>query len=105
MSKRRDSIADTVVSAVNGAATADRSAQPTRGSEILQQLDSLELMMALAEIQGILGLKFEPEHLLELFMCQSLEEMVGVVEVIARGAKTDANVDSQRAQGDCVWSQ
>jgi acyl carrier protein len=81
MSKRTDTIRQTV-SAALAKGGADKSTEVTLGSDILQRMDSLGLMIAFADIQDSLGLKFEPEQLMQLFLCQSIDDMVAVIEEI-----------------------
>src|SRR3954453_6721035 len=75
MSIGTQAITAAVVAAVSKASL-EKSIEAAHGSEALQRLDSLGLMIAFADIQATLGLRFEPEHLMQLFLCPSIEEMV-----------------------------
>lgn len=79
MSKRTDAITQTVVAALSTAG-GDQSTDMRHESGVLQRMDSLGLMIAFAEIQEVLGLKFEPEQLVRLFLSQSIQDMVAVIE-------------------------
>jgi hypothetical protein len=89
MATSTDQITEAIVSAV-GKAGPSGSLRAAHGAELLQRMDSLELMIAFADIQGTLGLEFEPEHLLQLFLCQSIEEMVSVISQAAAAGRPGA---------------
>lgn len=78
MSKRTDAITQTVIAAIGNAA-GDQSMDMRCESGMLQRMDSLRLMIAFAEIQDVLGLELEPEQLMQLFLSQSIEDMVVVI--------------------------
>lgn len=82
MSEDLSVVTDAVTNAVTKASTSGSSSDTTAGAEALQQMDSLGLMIAFADIQGALGMEFEPEHLMQLFLCRSIEEMVAVISQI-----------------------
>src|SRR5581483_5243435 len=85
MTQRTESIAEAVVAAV-AKAGADEAMEGASGAQILQRMDSLRLMIAFADIQDRLAVKFEPEQLMQLFLCQSVEDIVAVLEEMGFGA-------------------
>src|SRR5579859_2120474 len=79
MTKSTDAIAEAVVGALTRA-SAGKSIEGACGAEVLQGMDSFRLMIAFADIQDQLGVRFESEQVMQLFLCQSIEDMVAVLE-------------------------
>lgn len=90
--KSTDVIAEAVMAAISKASP-EGTPEAARGSEMLQRLDSLGRMIAFADIQAALGLEFEPEHMMQLFLCPTVEEMVVLISDISSKGKSDARVD------------
>jgi amino acid adenylation domain-containing protein/non-ribosomal peptide synthase protein (TIGR01720 family) len=101
MAKSTEAIAAVVVAAITEVG-ADESIEGVCGAEILQRMDSLRLMMAFADIQDRLGVKFEPQQLIQLFLCQSVESMVAVLEGINSKEERVASLEQPSAQADFV---
>jgi hypothetical protein len=80
MSERTDTITQVVIAAIANA-TGEQSAAVGCASETLRRMDSLALLMACAQIQEALGRKFAPEQLMQLFLSQSIADMVAVIEM------------------------
>jgi acyl carrier protein len=92
MSKRTDTIAEAVKDALTKVSSEEGSPEATHDSEqMLQGLDSLGLMLAMADIQATLQLEFEPEQLVQLFQCRTIEALTVLISRIC----ADANRDGQ----------
>jgi acyl carrier protein len=74
MSMSTETITTAIITAVGKGETAPTSAAAYR-SEMLQGVDSLGLMIVFADVQDALGIEFEPEHLMQLFLCPTIEDM------------------------------
>jgi acyl carrier protein len=75
-------IEQAVLEAIGAASTA--SPAPIDGAtQILDVLDSLGLVITMAKVQSTLQLTLDPEHMVEIFSCRSVAELVGVIERVA----------------------
>lgn len=57
------------------AASSDKSAQVSATTEVLQVVDSLGLMMGLANIQAALNIKLEPREIIEVLQARSVADI------------------------------
>ena len=96
MTKRTDAMAEAVVAAITKS-SADESIEGACGAEMLQRMDSLRRMIAFAYIQDALGVRFEPKQIMQLFLCQSIEDMVAVLEGIGSEEGRDESLEQPSA--------
>jgi acyl carrier protein len=76
-------IEQVVVEALS-AASSDRSVPLSRDTEVLQVVDSLGLMMSLADIQTKLNIRLEPQELIDALQARSIADLaVGLTTVLA----------------------
>jgi acyl carrier protein len=57
------------------AASSDKSVQVSATTEVLQVVDSLGLMMGLANIQAALNIKLEPREIIEVLQARSVADI------------------------------
>jgi acyl carrier protein len=79
MSMSTETIAAAIITAVGSTAGSVPPSAQAQRSEMLQGVDSLGLMMVFADVQDALGVEFEPEHLMQLFLCPTIEAMAMVI--------------------------
>jgi acyl carrier protein len=72
-------IEQVVIHALRAAST-DKSAQVSGSTEVLQVVDSLGLMMGLANIQAALNLKLEPRETIEVLQARSVADVAVALE-------------------------
>jgi acyl carrier protein len=66
------------------AASSDRSVPVSRDTDVLQVVDSLGLMMGLADIQTKLNIRLEPQELIAAFQARSIADVaVALTTVLA----------------------
>lgn len=73
------SIQQRVIEALAGAANTDSGGIDGR-TEIVLLVDSLRFLMALSEIQEVLGIVLEPDQVLELLRCRSIADIANKLE-------------------------
>lgn len=56
------------------------AATATRDTELLQLVDSLGLVMALANVQEALGVALEPDEIIDVFQCRSIADVATVLQ-------------------------
>lgn len=56
------------------------AATATRDTELLQLVDSLGLVMALANVQEALGVALEPDEIIDVFQCRSITDVATVLQ-------------------------
>jgi len=66
------------------AASSDTPAQVSRETEVLQLVDSLGLMMSLANIQTSLNIKLEPKQIIGLLRARSIADLALVLTAALR---------------------
>jgi acyl carrier protein len=57
------------------AASSDRSVPVSRDTDVLQVVDSLGLMMSLADIQTKLNIRLEPQELIDALQARSIADV------------------------------
>lgn len=58
------------------------AATATRESEVLQLVDSLGLVMALANVQEALDVSLEPDEIIQVFQCRSIADVALVLQAV-----------------------
>lgn len=56
------------------------AATATRETEVLQLVDSLGLIVALANVQEALGVSLEPDEIIHVFQCRSIADVALVLQ-------------------------
>lgn len=56
-------------------ATCPERSAVTGDTEVLQLVDSIGLVIALAEVQDALGIELDPHEIIEVFYCRTLRDV------------------------------
>jgi acyl carrier protein len=64
------------------AAVSVEAATATRESEVLQLVDSMGLVMALANVQEALDVSLEPDEIIQVFQCRSIADVAVVLQAV-----------------------
>lgn len=58
------------------------AATATRESEVLQLVDSMGLVMALANVQESLDVSLDPDEIIQVFQCRSIADVAVVLQTV-----------------------